>query len=381
MAGLRQAHWKEHYKMSSLTSPPTVKQTNKQTHKQSNKTNVHSFAHLFNNTTDESALSNLWIFKNNDCFPPKQALQHNEIDTGIEYHRTNDAHCFLITPNHFTSPLIFLYCIDDTTVQNQTLTKSNPETSTHPTSQLKTIITVAEGAPLTLIECYAHQNNFLAQSIAQTEIILQNKAQVQHLILQKGFGESSQTLESRVTQRSHSIYTGAAFSFDLLSYQTTIDFHLEGAFAKTTFHALMAVKEKQKARLSLTTHHLHSDCESTMMVRGLANDGAQGEFLGKIIVNKNATNSQAHLENKNLLLSEQSEIITRPLLEVYNDDVQCSHGATVGQLDAEALFYLRSRGISEDIAKKMLVDAFIHPILEGVSPVILPYIEECIRGY
>jgi Fe-S cluster assembly protein SufD len=104
--------------------------------------------------------------------------------------------------------------------------------------------------------------------------------------------------------------------------------------------------------------HKVPNCQSQVLFKGVINGTATADFVGKIFVAKNCDNTKAHLTNKNLLLSESAEIKTAPQLEIYTDNIECSHGATVGQLDEDSLFYLCSRGIDFEIAKTMLIDAF-----------------------
>jgi Fe-S cluster assembly protein SufD len=113
--------------------------------------------------------------------------------------------------------------------------------------------------------------------------------------------------------------------------------------------------------------HQSPDCESRQLFRGILDDLATGVFTGKILVAKDAQHTQAYQENNNILLSNESKARTKPQLEIYADDVKCSHGATVGQLDKEAFFYLRSRGIPEKEARLMLLHAFAHKVLEKIT--------------
>lgn len=109
--------------------------------------------------------------------------------------------------------------------------------------------------------------------------------------------------------------------------------------------------------------HKVANCQSKTLFKGIVNGTATADFVGKIFVDKNCENTKAHLTNKNLLLSEQAEVKTAPQLEIYTDNIECSHGAAVGQLDEESLFYLCSRGIDFETARNMLVDAFAAEIM------------------
>jgi len=106
---------------------------------------------------------------------------------------------------------------------------------------------------------------------------------------------------------------------------------------------------------------------SRELYKGALDGKARAVFQGKIAVRKDAQKTDAHMLNKTLLLSTEAEIDTKPELEIYADDVKCGHGATAGEIEEDALFYLRARGIGEDQARRMLIEAFLKEIVEGVA--------------
>jgi len=113
--------------------------------------------------------------------------------------------------------------------------------------------------------------------------------------------------------------------------------------------------------------HASPDCQSNQLFKHILSDTSTGVFTGRIVVCKDAQKTEAYQRSSNILLHPKAKMKIRPQLEIYADDVKCSHGATVGQLDAEALFYLRSRGISEAEAKKILLHAFAGEVINGIS--------------
>ena len=127
--------------------------------------------------------------------------------------------------------------------------------------------------------------------------------------------------------------------------------------------------------------HSSPHTSSSEIYHGVLNGHARGVFNGKIIVHKDAQKTDAHLSNKNLLLSNNAEVDTKPELEIYADDVKCSHGATVGRLDKDMLYYLRTRAIREDIAKSLLTFAFAEDVISQVRiPEIRKRLEQTIIG-
>lgn len=112
---------------------------------------------------------------------------------------------------------------------------------------------------------------------------------------------------------------------------------------------------------------MYSNCTSSETYQTVMDDKATGVFNGKVIVRQDAQNIEAYQSNGNILLSKTASVNSKPELEIYADDVRCSHGSTTGQLDEEAIFYLRSRGISEANAKKLMVAAFIGDVLDKIE--------------
>jgi Fe-S cluster assembly protein SufD len=149
-------------------------------------------------------------------------------------------------------------------------------------------------------------------------------------------------------------------------YKFTVEFN--HPHAEVTIYGLYQLRDKQAVEIQSIFNHNVPHCASKQVWRGILNDSAKAAFEGKIIVAPHAQKTDAQLSNKNLLLSKSAEINTKPILEIYADDVKCSHGATVGCLDDNALFYLRSRGIEESTARELLIDAFANEVLiENVS--------------
>lgn len=313
----------------------------------------------------------------------KAALKMNELPTatlifqdgvcvetahisGVEYHCDHDSFFFTILPDKLKSPflLVHVFKTAETQIENQ----------------IRNIISVEKGSA-TFIELYLHAETFESCNTASTELTLNENALIRHIQIQQGNQKSSQHLNTEIKQSANSHYEGGLFSFDILNLKSTVWLGLHQSHAKADLKALLFSKEKETAVFNLTVLHQESHCESNTLVRGIMNDQAKGEFSGKIIIEENASRSQAKLENKNLLISPQAEMITRPQLEVFNDDVQCTHGATVGHLDSQALFYLMSRGIPEDYAKKILMESFVRPTFVPLPPFLLAYIEAHIHDH
>ena len=142
---------------------------------------------------------------------------------------------------------------------------------------------------------------------------------------------------------------------------------LASSGAKANIFGLFIGRGNSQQNLNLEVIHESSHCESYQIIRGVFFDKAKGSFRGKIIVPKNIKQTVAHQSARSLMLSPNAEVSTQPELEIDSDDIICSHGATVGQLDPNHLFYLISRGISEGGAKKILVKAFVQELLDKLD--------------
>lgn len=228
--------------------------------------------------------------------------------------------------------------------------KNNPE---HP----KTII-VSENSETTLVDIL--QQTEMDRSL---KIILHKGAKLNHVLI-PGVDSKETFLTAHIHQHADSHYSGSVFMLKGQKNQTNIQIHLNEPNASCEFRALEWGRFDQSHDLTLDIHHHAEACKSQVVTRSVMTDRARGSFTGKIRVHKNAAHTQAALQSKNLLLSSTAEVKTQPQLEIDHDNVQCSHGATTGHLDLEALFYLQSRGIPEIEAKRMLIAGFIHPAFQ-----------------
>ncbi len=145
----------------------------------------------------------------------------------------------------------------------------------------------------------------------------------------------------------------------------TVDFAGEGA--EFHLHALYLASRTGKSAghvdIDVIVNHLVPDCTSRQLIKGIATDSATGSFTGMVHVARNAQRTDASQSSQNLQLTDDANVFTRPQLEIYADDVRCSHGATVGRLDEEAVYYMRQRGVSEHEARRMQIQGFAGDII------------------
>ena len=145
-----------------------------------------------------------------------------------------------------------------------------------------------------------------------------------------------------------------------------MNIELKGEDAEANVYGAYVCGADERVNVSVDMHHDVPHCNSRQLFKGIAGGSSKVDFYGKIIVAKDAQRTEAYQENHNILLSDAAKVDTKPQLEIYADDVKCSHGATIGRLNEEEQFYMRSRGISLEDAKVLQMISFIAPVLENI---------------
>jgi Fe-S cluster assembly protein SufD len=169
-----------------------------------------------------------------------------------------------------------------------------------------------------------------------------------------------------ISQKDNSVVNVHTFSFGGKLTRNNLNFYQGGEHIDSTLKGVTILGEKQHVDHHTLVHHQQPNCESHQDYKGIYGEQSTGVFNGKIIVDKLAQKTNAFQQNNNVLISDQATINTKPQLEIFADDVKCSHGCTIGQLDEEALFYLQSRGIPKKEATALLMYAFSNNVLESV---------------
>ena len=152
-----------------------------------------------------------------------------------------------------------------------------------------------------------------------------------------------------------------------VSCDIRLDVKLAGEGAEANIYGAYVCGGDEKVNIAVDMHHDLPHCNSRQLFKGIAGGKSRVDFYGKIIVAKDAQRTEAYQENHNILLSDDAKVDTKPQLEIYADDVKCSHGATIGRLNEEEQFYMRSRGITLEDAKVLQMISFIAPVLESID--------------
>jgi Fe-S cluster assembly protein SufD len=168
-----------------------------------------------------------------------------------------------------------------------------------------------------------------------------------------------------------------------VSCDVKMDVTLAGEGAEANIYGAYVCGADERVKLAVDMHHKVPHCNSRQLFKGIAGGASRVDFYGKIIVAQDAQRTEAYQENHNILLSDDAKVDTKPQLEIYADDVKCSHGATIGRLNEEEQFYMRSRGISLEDAKVLQMISFLAPVLETLPEsdreTLSAQLEEAIR--
>lgn len=228
-------------------------------------------------------------------------------------------------------------------------------------------LVIAEGgAEATVIETYAGEGqNYFTNSM--TEIIAGPNSEVRHYKIQNEAMEAFHIGSVCVRQGRDSRFFSHLMSVGGHLVRNDIEVKLADEGGMCHLNGLFAARDRQHVDNRTFIDHAHPHCESHELYKGILDGQARGVFNGKILVRADAQKTDAHQTNRNLLLSEGAHIDTKPQLAIYADDVKCTHGASIGQLDKDAVFYLRSRGIDENSARQILTRAFAHEMIDDVS--------------
>jgi len=233
--------------------------------------------------------------------------------------------------------------------------------------QPRNIIVVDENSQVQIIERHQSlsENKVFTNSV--TEIYAEKKSIIDYYKIQNDNLQSSLIDNTYVNQERNSTFSMHTFSFGNELLRNNLNISQNGQFIETTIKGVTIIGEQQHVDHNTLINHNKPNCNSHQDYKGIYNNKSTGVFNGRVLVNKQAQKINAFQSNNNVLLSDKATINAKPQLEIYADDVKCSHGCTVGQLDKNALFYLKSRGIPQKEATALLMYGFANNILESVK--------------
>ena len=200
------------------------------------------------------------------------------------------------------------------------------------------------------------------------DLIVARCSKVHRIYVLGGRGtKSTTTIPQRIVVEGGAKVDVVLLVYPGVSCDVKLDVHLVGEGAEANIYGAYVCGGDEKVKIAVDMHHDVPHCNSRQLLKGIAGGRSRVDFYGKIIVAQDAQRTEAYQENHNILLSDEAKVDTKPQLEIYADDVKCSHGATIGRLNEEEQFYMRSRGISLEDAKVLQMISFIAPVLESIQ--------------
>lgn len=233
-------------------------------------------------------------------------------------------------------------------------------------SNSRNLFILEENAQATFIENYSTIGSNAHFSNNITQIVVKKDAYATYYKIQND-AKSDHVGTTQVYQPEKSNFAATTITLDGGIIRNNLNIRLSSEYSEASLVGLYMVKGNTHVDNHTLVDHAKANCYSNELYKGLLDDKSTGVFNGKIYVRQDAQKTNAFQSNKNILLSKDATMNTKPQLEIFADDVKCSHGATTGMMDEEPLFYLRSRGISEKKAKALLMHAFAADILEYIK--------------
>jgi len=234
-------------------------------------------------------------------------------------------------------------------------------------SNPRVLIDAGREAEVTVIEKYVDFGGVPNFSNPVTEIAVGENASVDHYRLHVESRQSFHVSNISVDQLSNSRFSTSSFCFGGGLVRNNLEIRLNGENCDSILNGLSALVDGQHVDNHTLVDHIKPHCESRELYKGIYNDESKGVFSGSIIVRPDAQKTNAIQSNQSILLSDKASVDTKPQLKIWADDVKCTHGATIGQLDENALFYIRSRGVPKEEARNILVHAFASDVINQVK--------------
>lgn len=305
---------------------------------------------------------------------------HTVVKKHLGKYAENENYFFSTLSTAFTKDGAFVYVPDGKIVEDPIhiifFTKSGSEKIL---TQPRNLFVAGKNSQVTIIEHYVSDEESVYFTNAVTEIVVDGNAIVDHIKLQEESKNAFHVARMEVDQErssnfsSHLISQGAQISRNDFNAR----FNDEGG--ECMLNGLFMIDDEQLFDAHTMIDHAKPHCNSHEHYKGILQDKSRGVFNGKVMVRRDAQKTNAFQENNTILLSDDAVMNTKPQLEIFADDVKCSHGATIGKLNDEAKFYLKSRGIGEESATAILIHAFASDVITSIKiPALRDYLEEII---
>ena len=262
---------------------------------------------------------------------------------------------------------IFIYVPDNVIVDKpiQLINILNKQENT--LIQPRNLVVIGKNSKLKLVHCDDIFSHVPTLTNSLTEVFIDENGSIDHYKMQNNSNNSAMIATTYFHQEKNSSLTTNTITLNGGLIRNNLNIALNGEGCESNLYGIYLADKNQLVDNHTFVDHIKPNCTSNELFKGVVDNKSKAVFNGKILVRKNAQKTIAFQTNKNILLTDDATINTKPNLQIYADDVKCSHGATVGQLDADALFYMRARGISEESARMLLMYAFADEVVTKIA--------------
>jgi len=273
---------------------------------------------------------------------------------------------FLAFNNAFHTDGIYLEVAKNKIVEKP-LHIINITTGNNTVSQSRNLFLANAGSQVKIIESFVNVDGEKNFNNHVSEILIAENAFLEYNKIQDKKENNFSIATEQVYQEANSNFTINTATFNGALVRNNLNIEVDASNCETNLNGLYLGKNKDHIDNHTVVDHKKPHCNSNEIYRGILDDESTGVFNGKVFVRPNAQKTNAFQKNNNILLTDNATVNSKPELEIYADDVKCSHGSTTGQIDEEAIFYLQSRGISKKGALKLMINAFAKDALERIS--------------
>lgn len=325
---------------------------------------------VFVNGIFNSSLSNIGNLSRNIIIDSlyNQSINNSEFISKIINTEQSSLNSFNYLNHLFTHDGFVIYIPKNQIIEKPIhILNISQQGSSKPLVQLRNFIVAESNTQANIISEFISDGSSQYFTNILTDIFIEENSNISFYKLQNESNSAYHIDKTEIIQKTSSIFNHFSLSFGGEITRNDIVAKLDGENIESHLYGLYLGNEEQHIDNHTFINHAKPNSMSNELYKGILDDKAHGVFSGKILVNQIAQKTNAYQSNKSVLLSDAASIDTKPQLEIYADDVKCSHGATVGKLDEQAYFYIRSRGVSAESARSMLIRAFVDDVVSEVK--------------
>jgi len=298
----------------------------------------------------------------------KNSFENKEDFKKIKYYFEDDQNSMISLNHALTSDGIILE-IDDNYLFNKPLIIYNffDKLSENKIINNKVFISLGNESSLSLVDFYKCENNIKYFNNTIHNYTIKKNSILKKFSINAALDNSYNYNSTKVKSYSNSLFENFLLSLGPNLIKNEVHCNLLESYASCFVNGIMLLDGDQHHELKTNVNHKHENCKSSQLIKSVLLDKSNGTYQGKIHVNESAQKTNGYQLSKALILSENSEFNSKPELEIYADDVKCSHGSTTGNIDENSIFYLMSRGLTKDQANKMIVEGFLNEAIETIT--------------